>query len=107
MESMASISVSTRLPTGSIISPATGNVDKLTSEVWTGQPQNRIIPISRYPAKILSQHDFRLGDASCIEDFSHIFGLLHYRDFFKSIQFLLPHLLFEAHLDFELVCMVE
>jgi hypothetical protein len=56
---------------------------------------------------ILSQHDFRLGDASCIEDYSHIFGLLHYRDFFKSIQFLLPHLLFEAHLDFELVRMVE
>ena len=49
MESMASISVRIRLWPGSILYPANKNVDRLKSEVWTGQLQNRIIPNSRCP----------------------------------------------------------
>jgi hypothetical protein len=53
--------------------------------------------------KLLSELNFGLGDDSWIEDDSHIFGTLHYRDIFKSIQFLWAHLPFQAHLNFELV----
>jgi len=48
---MASISVSTQLSTGSTIKLANENMDRSTSEVWTGQHQNRIFPIGRCPAK--------------------------------------------------------
>jgi len=42
-----------------------------------------------------------------IEDHSHIFWILYYRDIFKCIQFLLVHLPFQAHLDFELVHLAD
>jgi hypothetical protein len=51
--------------------------------------------------KLLSEINFGLGDESWIEDHSHIFGTLYYRYIFKCIQFLLVHLLFQTHLDFE------
>jgi hypothetical protein len=54
--------------------------------------------------KLLFELDFRLGDDSWIEDDSHIFGTLYYRDIFKCIQFLLAHLPFQVHINFELVC---
>jgi hypothetical protein len=51
--------------------------------------------------KLLSQLYFGLGDDSWFNDKSHIFEILHYRDIFKCIQFLLAHLPFQTHLDFE------
>jgi len=51
--------------------------------------------------KLLSRLDFGLGNDSWIEDHSHIFGTLYYRDIFKCIQFLLAHLPYQGHLDFE------
>ena len=51
--------------------------------------------------KLLSVLNFGLGDASWIEDDSHIFGTLYYRDIRKCIQFLLVHLPVQTHLDFE------
>jgi len=48
---------------------------------------------------LLSELKFGLGDDSWIEDDSHIFGTLYYRDIFKCIQFLLAHLPFQAHLN--------
>jgi len=53
--------------------------------------------------KLLSQLDFKLGDDSWIEDNSHIFETLYYRDIFKCTQSLLAHRPFQALLDFELV----
>jgi hypothetical protein len=52
---------------------------------------------------LLSKLDFGLGDDSWIPDYLHIFGTLYYRDIFKCIQFLLTHLPFQTHLNFELV----
>jgi len=49
MESMPSISVSIQLSIGAIIQAPENNVNRLTSEVWTGQHQNRNVGISRYP----------------------------------------------------------
>jgi len=57
--------------------------------------------------KLLSELDFGLGDDSWIDDDSHIFGTLYYRDIFKCIQFLLAHLPFQAHLDFEPVRLAD
>jgi len=57
--------------------------------------------------KLLSELDFGLGDDSWIEDHSHIFGTLYYRDIFKCIQFLLAHLPFQAHLDCEPVRLAD
>ena len=51
MVSMASITVSTRFSTVWSNRPANENVDRLTSEAWTGQRQNGIIPISGCPVK--------------------------------------------------------
>jgi hypothetical protein len=51
--------------------------------------------------KLLSELDFGLGDDCWIEVDSHIFGTLYYTDIFKCIQFILAHLQFQAHLDFE------
>ena len=42
-----------------------------------------------------------LGNDGWIEDDSHIFGTLFYRNIFKCIQFLLAHLPFQVNLDFE------
>jgi len=53
--------------------------------------------------KILSELDFGLSDDGWIEDDSYIFRTLYYRDIFKYIPFLLAHLPFRAHLNFELV----
>jgi hypothetical protein len=47
--------------------------------------------------------DFGLGDDSWIDDDSQIFGSLYYRAIVKCIQFLLQHVSFQTHLDFELV----
>jgi hypothetical protein len=51
--------------------------------------------------KLFSELDFGLGDDSWIEDDSHIFGILYYRDIIKCIEFLLADLPFQAHLDFD------
>jgi hypothetical protein len=50
---------------------------------------------------LLSELDVGLSNESQIEDNSHICGTLYYRDNFKSIQFLLAHLPFQEHLDFD------
>jgi hypothetical protein len=57
--------------------------------------------------KILSELDFGLGDDSWIEDDSHMFGTLYYRDIFKCIQFLLAHFPFQMHLSFEPVHLAD
>ena len=57
--------------------------------------------------KLLSEIRFRLGDDSWIEDHSHIFGTLYYRDIFKGIKFFLAHLPFQAHFDCEPVCLAD
>jgi len=57
--------------------------------------------------KLPSELDFGLGEGTWIEDDSHIFGKLYYRDISKCIRFLLAHLLFQAHLDFELVHLAD
>jgi len=56
---------------------------------------------------LVSELDFGLGDDSWIEDHSHIFGTLYYRDIFKCVQFLLAHLPFQADLDFEPVRLAD
>jgi hypothetical protein len=53
------------------------------------------------PRNLLSQLVFRLRDDSWIDDHSHIFRTLYYKVIFKCIPFLLGHLPFEAHLEFE------
>jgi len=57
--------------------------------------------------KFLSELDFGPGDDSWIDDDSHIFGILCYRDIFKCTQFLLTHLPFQAHLNFEPVHLAD
>ena len=57
--------------------------------------------------KLLSELHFGLGDDSWIEDHSHIFGTIYYRDIFKCIQFLLANLPFQVHLDFEPVHLAD
>jgi hypothetical protein len=42
-----------------------------------------------------------------MEDDSPIFGTLFYKDIFKCIQFLLAHLPFKAHLNFEPVRLID
>jgi hypothetical protein len=49
MQSMASMIVLTLLSAGSVIQPSIETLDWSTHPVWTGQPQYRIIPISRCP----------------------------------------------------------
>jgi len=53
--------------------------------------------------KILSELNFGLRNDSWIEDESHIFGTLYSRDNTKCILFVLAHLPFRAHLNFEWV----
>jgi len=53
--------------------------------------------------KLLSGLDFKLGDNSWIEDYSHFFGTFCYSDIFKFIQFLWKNLPCQVHLDFEQV----
>jgi hypothetical protein len=50
--------------------------------------------------KLLSELAFRLCNDSWIEDHLHIFGTLYYRDIFICLHFLLAHLPFQAHLNF-------
>ena len=57
--------------------------------------------------KLLSRLDSRLGNDSWIEDHSHIFGTLYYRDSFRSIQFIVAHLPCHRHLDVESVHLTE
>jgi hypothetical protein len=57
--------------------------------------------------KLLSELDFGLGNDSWIEHDPHIFGILCYKDIFKSIQVLLEHFAFEAHFDFDLVLLAD
>jgi len=57
--------------------------------------------------QLLSELDFGLGDDSWIEDDSHIFGPLYYRDIFKRIQFLLAHLPLQKHHDFKPVRLAD
>jgi len=57
--------------------------------------------------KLLSKLDFGLGDDSWIADDSHILGTWDYRDVFKCIQFVLPHLPFQVNLDFEPVRLTD
>ena len=51
--------------------------------------------------KLLSELYFALSNDGWIEDDSHIFRTVYYRDIFKCIQCLLAHRPFQAHLDFE------
>jgi len=57
--------------------------------------------------KLLCELDFGIGDDSCIQYDSHIFGTLYCRDILKCIQFLLGHLPFQAHLDFDTVHLAD
>jgi len=57
--------------------------------------------------KLLSEFDFGLSNDSWIDDDSHIFGTLYYRDIFKYIKFLLAHLPFQAYLNFEPVHLAD
>ena len=57
-------------------------------------------PSAHAPRKLLSRLDFGLGNDCWIEDHSHHFGTLYYRDIFKCIQFVMAHHPFQAHLDF-------
>ena len=57
--------------------------------------------------KLLSRLNFGLRNDRCIEDHSHIFGTLYYKDIFKCIQFVLAHRPFLAHLDFEPVHLAD
>jgi hypothetical protein len=57
--------------------------------------------------KLLSELDFGVSNDSWIEDDSHIFGTLFYRDVFKCIQFLLAHQPFQVHLHFDTVRLAD
>jgi hypothetical protein len=57
--------------------------------------------------KLLSEINFGLGDDRGIEDHLQVFGTLFYKDIFKCIQFLLAHLPFQAHFDFERVRLAD
>jgi len=57
--------------------------------------------------KLLSELDFGLSDDSWIDDDSHNFGTLFYRDIFECIEFLLPHLPFQAHLNVQPVRLAD
>jgi hypothetical protein len=57
--------------------------------------------------KFFSQDDFGIGDDSRIEDHSHIFKTLYYRDIFKYIQLLWAHRPFQVHLEFEPVLLAD
>jgi len=57
--------------------------------------------------KLLSTLDFRICHDTWISDDSHIFGTLYYRDIFACIQFLLPHLPLQTHLDVEPVRLAD
>jgi len=57
--------------------------------------------------KLLSELVFGLGDDTWNENDSNIFGTLYYTDMFKCIQFHLAHHPFQAHLDFEPVCLAD
>jgi hypothetical protein len=52
-------------------------------------------------SKLLYRLDFGLSNDSCIEDHSHIFQTLYYRDIIKCILYLLAHLPFQVPHDFE------
>jgi len=54
MESMASISVSTQLSTGSINQPANENMDKSTSEAWSGNLKIQSFQSAEAVQKLLS-----------------------------------------------------
>jgi len=107
MESTASISASTWLSTGSIISVAYENIGWSTSEVWTAQLQNCIISISRCLRKHLSEFDFGIRNDSLIEDHLHIFVSSYYSVILKYIQFISAYLPFQGHLDLVLVWLAD
>jgi len=56
--------------------------------------------------KLLSELDFGLGDDSWIEDDSHIFGTLYYRDI-SNVSSSFWHISISAHLDFEPVRLAD
>jgi len=57
--------------------------------------------------KLLSENNFGPGDDTWIEDHSPIFGTLYYTDISKCIQFVLAHLPFRVHLNFEPVHLAD
>jgi len=57
--------------------------------------------------KLHAENDVSQCDDSWIEDHLPIVGTLYYRDIFKCIQFLLAHLPFQAHLNYEPVPLGE
>jgi len=73
---------------------------------WTTSKSNHSIQQMHYQSSSLNSN-FGLGDDSWIEDDSHTFGTLYYRDIFNCIQFRLAHLPFQAHLDFEPVRLAD
>jgi len=56
---------------------------------------------------LLLELDYRLDDENLIEDDSHIIGKLYLQDIFKYIWFLLAHLPFQVHLNFEPVHLTD
>jgi len=87
----------------------------LQTKTWIDQHLRRGLDNSKIESsqsadalrKVLSELDFMLGDDSWIEDDSHIFGTLYYSNIFKCIPFLLAHLPFQAHLEFDPVRLAD
>jgi hypothetical protein len=56
---------------------------------------------------LLESIDFGLGAESWLEDSSQTFDTLYYQDIFRCIKFLLTHILFAMHLDFQPVRLAD
>jgi hypothetical protein len=56
---------------------------------------------------VLPELDYGLSNDRLIEDNSHIFGTLYYRNIFKCIQLLLAQLPLQVSLDLGLVCLAD
>ena len=84
-------------------------------KIWIDQHQSHALDyfeidsfqLANALRNLLSALDFVPGDDRWIEDDSHIFVTLYYRNIFKCILFLLAHLPFQGHLDIEPVCLTD
>ena len=77
--------------------------------LWRGLDNFKIMSFQSAVAlrKLLSELLFGLGDDSSIEDHSHIFKPLYYRDISKCVYFVLAHLLFQEHPDLDPVHLAD
>ena len=82
---------------------------RIDQHLWRGLGnfKNKFFQSANAMRKLLSKLYFGLDNDSLIDDDSLTFGTLYYRDIFKCIQFLQAHLPFQAHLDFEWVCLAD